>query len=285
MRNPSHLNWKEIHIQLSRLPNLHPITLHYFMHQFRLGNEVLVPFLSKKGILREGMAMLEIGCAEGGVLAAFHKANLSVAIGTDIETQRLQEARHIAKALSLPLEYFQHDILHDPLPPEWIGKFDIIVLRDVIEHLEDPERALRRIYTLLKDAGYVFFTFPPYYSPYGGHQHTLLNFWGRLPYIHLLPERFLEKVAASGWQPGRQEVMRLRRIRLSVPQIKEVSKRTGFSIISEKHYFLRPVFRYRLRAPLPAIPITPLVKAFPHLMQFFCTEAGFVLQKIGSGAA
>ncbi|MCX7606415.1 MAG: class I SAM-dependent methyltransferase [Bacteroidia bacterium] len=265
--------------RVSQLNELHPVVRHYWNHQFRLGWEVLVPFLSKERAFRPGMAVAEIGCAEGGVLMAFAVAGALNPVGTDIDPVRLQEGEKIATHLGLPVVFTHHDILQDFLPENWVSAFDLVVLRDVIEHLENTAEALRRIHQLLKPGGHVFFSFPPYPSPYGGHQHALLNFWGKLPYIHLLPEHLFEKMAASGWEAGRAEIFRLRKIRLSLPHIPSIAKQTGFEIVREKHYLLRPVFRYRLGLPIPSVSLPDIAKRFPSIAQFFCTEAGFLLRK------
>ncbi len=57
------------------------------------------------------------------------------------------------------------------------GRFDAITMFDVIEHLPDPERALRRAHALLSPGGRLFLTTPDLASPYarlmGAHWHHL----------------------------------------------------------------------------------------------------------------
>ena len=71
-----------------------------------------------------------------------------------------------------------------------IYKYDLIIMVDVIEHIELPSVALDRIYDLLKPGGYLYITFPPKESPYAGHQqhHKLLKY---IPWISLLPENII----------------------------------------------------------------------------------------------
>ena len=39
--------------------------------------------------------------------------------------------------------------------------FDQIVLKDVIEHIHDPEKLIRRLKLFLRPGGIIFFGFPP----------------------------------------------------------------------------------------------------------------------------
>ncbi|MDW7996317.1 MAG: methyltransferase domain-containing protein, partial [Bacteroidota bacterium] len=155
-------------------------------YQFRLGYEVLLPQLRAWGAFKPGATVAEIGCAEAGILMAFALAGAKAALGTDIAASRLHTAHLIADRAGIELELSLHDILHDPIPERWQGQYELVLLRDVLEHLENPTEALRRLRILLRAGGFVFITFPPYPSPYGGHQHLLRTLWGKLPYIHLL---------------------------------------------------------------------------------------------------
>ena len=70
---------------------------------------------------------------------------------------------------------------------EIIEKYDTIVIRDVIEHIEDKTTALANIFNLLKPGGKLFMSFPPKYCAYAGHQQTVPTLLGKLPYLHVLP--------------------------------------------------------------------------------------------------
>ncbi len=263
---------------LPTLEGLSAASRYYWSYQYELGRRVLVPELQRRGIFHPGDAVAEIGCAEGGVLMSFAEAGATSALGTDIALSRLESARRIAAQLGLEIAFAVHDILADPIPESWRGHYHLVLLRDVLEHLEAPETALRRIAQLLRPGGYLYISFPPYPSPYGGHQHLLHNFWGKLPYIHLLPEPLFERLIASGREPDRSEVRRLRRIRLSFERFHRAAAEAGYRIVLQKHYLLRPVFRFRFGLPLPAIELTPVARLLPDVLQFLCMEASYVLQ-------
>ncbi len=250
---------------------------YYWKYQFELGEDHLVPYLAKQGCFFAGDAVCEIGSAEGGALHALMQAGASYGLGTDISVSRIEVGAEISKLADLNVEYVEHNILTEPLPEDWVGKFDLVLLRDVIEHLEDTELALRNIHRLIKPGGFLFLTFPPYNSPFGGHQHTLAgNFFTKLPYIHLLPNAIFHKLIASGRENDIWEVKRLKNIALDAGKLTKAALNTDYSVFKQEYYLLRPVFK--MKFGLPPVKITPLAR-LPLVRNFFSLEAAFILKK------
>ncbi|MCS7298232.1 MAG: methyltransferase domain-containing protein [Bacteroidia bacterium] len=276
---PSHAQAKKLLEAVAEIKGVPPVVLHYWRHQFLIGWYELLPFLMNHGAFHPGMAVIEIGCGEAGVLSAFTVAGATEAAGTDIEKPRLEAAASIATALRLPLYLTLHDILRDEIPSQWHARFDLVLLRDVIEHLEDTAAALVRIAKLLRPNGHLMVVFPPYPSPFGGHQHLSVNRLMKIPYIHLLPDKLFYYVFRGDFLVERSEVLWLRRIRLSLPKFLRAVRSSEFEIVAQRHYLIRPAFRYRLKLPFPSVPLTALVRLLPSLMQYFCTEAGYLLRK------
>ncbi|MFY8000862.1 MAG: class I SAM-dependent methyltransferase [Candidatus Kapaibacteriota bacterium] len=253
---------------------------HYWGYQYRLAKEVLVPYLAKRGVFKNGNRVAEIGCAEAGVLMAFAEAGAKDVLGTDIEKARLDAGMAIAEDLHIPLTLSTHNVLFDDLQPAWEKAFDLVILRDVIEHLDDTRLALANIQRLLKPGGFLFVEFPPYNSPFGGHQHLLRNTLGRLPYTHLLPKPLFTKMTASGWHSvDIEEVRRLSKIRLMPKSFKAAAHAAGYAICHEQYYLLRPVFK--MKFGLPTIPLTPL-KWLPGVKELLSLEANYILQSTTS---
>ncbi len=248
---------------------------YYWGYQYRLGKDVVVPYLGEQGVFKAGDRVMEIGSAEGGVLAAFVEAGANDALATDIAQNRLDMGKRFAEYLSLPIEFKFHDILNQPVHPDWKESADLVILRDVIEHLDDTELALRKIKEFIKPGGFLYVTFPPYYSPFGGHQHNLKNIWGKLPYIHYMPDVVFDKLIASGRQADIQEVKRLRNIRMTPAKFLRAAENCGYSLFRKDYYLLRPVFK--MKFGLPAIKITPLA-ALPLVRDLFSLEASYILK-------
>jgi 2-polyprenyl-3-methyl-5-hydroxy-6-metoxy-1,4-benzoquinol methylase len=264
------------HIQTAR--DIPTNIKYYWGYQYRLAKEVLVPFLKRENVFKVGDRVAEIGCAEGGVLMAFADAGAREVLGTDIDAQRLEAGRHIAERLHISLVLSLHNVLDEIVYPEWQHSFDILILRDVIEHLDNTERALKNIQQLLKPGGFVFVEFPPYYSPFGGHQHLLQNLLGKIPYTHLLPKPlFLYMTARSKYEINRDEVRRLATIRLMPKSFKAAAAAAGFTIRREQYYLLRPVFK--IKFGLPTIALT-LFKWIPGVKEILSLEANYILQSV-----
>lgn len=249
---------------------------YYWGYQYRLGKEIVIPYLKSLNIATNNVNVSEIGSAEGGVLLAFAEQGSNFNLATDIAENRLKIGEFICSKLNINIEYCYHDIINQEPKAEWIGKFDIIILRDVIEHLDDTKLALKNIGKLLKKGGFLFVTFPPYHSPYGGHQHTLANFWGKIPYIHLLPDFIFHKLIASGRANDIEEVKRLQDIRLTSAKFKKAALETNYSVFNEDYYLLRPVFK--MKFGLPALKLTP-IKKLPLVKSLLSLEAAFILKK------
>lgn len=248
---------------------------YYWKYQYRLGYESLIPYLKELSAFSPDTDIVEIGSAEGGVVCAMKAFGAGKCLCTDIAENRLEMGKRISSILELDIEYKYHNILENEIPDEWRGRFDLALLRDVIEHLENPETALRAVKALIKPGGYLFVTFPPYHSPFGGHQHTVANFWGKAPYIHLLPKEIFANLISSGRKEDIGEVMRLRNIRLTADNFFDAAKNAGYSVAREEYYLLRPVFK--MKFGLPELKLTK-IKDLPLVKKYFALECAALLK-------
>ncbi|MCX8051941.1 MAG: class I SAM-dependent methyltransferase [Chlorobi bacterium] len=258
---------------------LEPHQRYYWRYQFLVGEHVLVPMLRRRGAFAPGMRVFEFGCGEAGVLGAFVRAGASRGVGADISAYRIEVGRRIADVCGLPLQLETRDLLGEPLPPDWCGAFDLILVRDVIEHLDDTAAALDVVRRLLVTGGHALVTFPPYYSPFGGHQHLLQTRLGMVPWVHLLPRPVFEIVVSGSDRPAdREEVRRLRSIRLTVEKFERAAASAGLEIVAADLYLLRPVFRFKFGLPTIALP--SVLRRTP-LANVVALEASYVLRSRG----
>ncbi len=262
--------------ELERVPQVSANERYYFGYQYGLGADFLVPYLLRKGVDFRGKNICEIGCGEGGVLAALADQGAEYALGIDIRQEALDRAEIIFPALGIHSEFKIHDITNQETPAEWRQQFDFVTLRDVMEHLDEPERSLRHVMEFLRPGGFLYIVFPPYYSPFGGHQHLLQNTWGKLPFIQFLPDPLFQPLIKSGRLGDIEEVNRLRKIRLTIEKFERVVKTVGLEIVDQELYFLRPVFK--LKFGLPAIRVNVL-KHIPGLREVAALEASYLLRK------
>jgi SAM-dependent methyltransferase len=97
-----------------------------------------------------GSRVLEIGCGFGDLLAGLPSAGRRV--GIDISGRMVEKARERHPEL----EVFVADVEHDELPE---GPFDVIVMSDVVGHLDDIQLAMERVSPLLAPGGRLVVTY------------------------------------------------------------------------------------------------------------------------------
>ena len=101
----------------------------------------------------EARRLLEIGCRAGNVLAAFGRAFPEVElIGSEIEPASVAAARARLPRLSL----VRADARHMP----FAGRFDVVGMFDVLEHIDEDERVLQELFATTRPGGGVLLTVP-----------------------------------------------------------------------------------------------------------------------------
>lgn len=100
-----------------------------------------------------GRRFLDVGCASGALGAALRDAGAAYVAG--VEAQPLA----VAKARDRLDNVVEGDILSASIPFS-PGDFDYIIFADVLEHLPDPETALRRYLPYLSPTGRIVVSVP-----------------------------------------------------------------------------------------------------------------------------
>lgn len=109
------------------------------------------------GFLPENAIILDAGCGNGEFI--FHAKSRYIVYGSDLSANaiahaknRFPDIKHLLTAGSL-----------NELNSQKI-KFDGVCLWDVIEHLEEPEEVIAKLFELLKPGGYMFLSTPKFDS-------------------------------------------------------------------------------------------------------------------------
>jgi 2-polyprenyl-3-methyl-5-hydroxy-6-metoxy-1,4-benzoquinol methylase len=100
-----------------------------------------------------GRRILDVGCASGCLAAALKKAGAAHVAGIE---QHLPAARRARERLDVLVE---GDAATASLPFA-AEEFDCIIFADVLEHLVDPEAAIRRLLPFLRKTGRVVVSVP-----------------------------------------------------------------------------------------------------------------------------
>jgi SAM-dependent methyltransferase len=130
--------------------------------------------------------VLEIGCGTGGITLHLARAGFH-AVGIDslqYDPEILVAGNAYARRLGLPSCLEPADAASLPFVD---GAFDAIVCFSVVEHLDDPLKALEEAIRVLKPGGVLFVSFPLFWSPHGGHLDDHI----RIPWFHILPKRLV----------------------------------------------------------------------------------------------
>ncbi len=103
----------------------------------------------------QGQRILCIGCGAGNDV--WYLAHENEVVGMDYANSGLEvAARHGIHVFSLDLNASQHLPFDD-------GSFDIVVCKDVLEHLLDPVQLIRECGRVLRDAGHIVISVPNHF--------------------------------------------------------------------------------------------------------------------------
>lgn len=245
----------------------------------RVTEEYIIPFLAEHMDLSKPLDVLEIGCGEAGVLKAFtnlgHKA-----YGIELEESRTELARSfMADELSSGKVGFLNKDVYDVDVEKDIGrKFDLVILKDVIEHIPEQEKFIPQIHKFLKPGGKVFYAFPPWYMPYGGHQQVLHGkLASKTPWYHLLPgitykwALKLFGVNASGIKT----MYEIKATGISIERFLKINKTSGFEETSRRFYLFNPIYKYKFG--LKPRRQNPVVSGIPFLRNFVTMGVYFLM--------
>lgn len=118
----------------------------------------LAPHLPADRGQRGERRVLDVGCACGGVLAAYVAEGWAVT-GIDLDPALLGLARvNLAEQGAADAPLLLHDATVDR--PELHGAFDLITANDVIEHVRHLDPFLRHLAAWLKPGGLIYFEIP-----------------------------------------------------------------------------------------------------------------------------
>jgi SAM-dependent methyltransferase len=231
----------------------------HFIEQKNHARSYLIPYLERHLPGFPRLRVLEIGCAEAGFLAALRDRGIR-ADGLELEPHRIA----LAKARNPDLEILAGDIT-DPCVVGKLGKtFDLIVMRDVIEHVPDKAAAFRNMRALLKPEGRLYITFPPRFSPFGGHHQNGKTLLKKIPYLHLLPRPLIRLFGRwTGEQPHIIESAIVNyHIGLSIRRFEALCITNGFTPQVKELFLFRPVYRTRMGIKPRRLPDLPLIREF-----------------------
>jgi SAM-dependent methyltransferase len=238
----------------------------------------VLPFIEKTKAITAGLKVLEIGCGEGGVLKPFLDKGC-ICVGVDLDTVRIPRALNnfTTEVASGQATFLVKNIYDDDFVSKYKNYFDLIILKDVIEHVPDQKKFIGHFKNLLAPNGQVFFGFPPWWMPFGGHQQLCAGFLSKLPWYHLLPNFLYKGLLKLGGESDAviNELLEIKTTRILIEELEAYSKANNFKIVNRQWYLINPIYKYKFG--LEPRKQFALLGAFPYLRNIWTTCAYYTI--------
>jgi SAM-dependent methyltransferase len=253
----------------------------YFQHQQANTAAHVLPFIESILPVSPGTQVMEVGCGEGGVLKAFLDRGC-IGTGVELDQPKAEMAGHfLREEIAAGKAVILHKNIYDvDFSEAYANRFQLIILKDVIEHIFDQQKLIAQLRGYLQPGGYIYFGFPPWYMPFGGHQQVCSSkFLNKLPWVHLLPN-FLYK-AVMRWFGERegtiQYMLETKETGISIERFERIVKKTGYTIVHEQHYLINPIYEWKfgLKAKLQFrwINKLPFIRNFLTTCSYYLVKA------------
>lgn len=249
----------------------------YFQEQGLTTASQVIPYIAQVMPITPDLRVAEIGCGEAGNLHPFLDLGCTC-VGIDIDEVKIKKGLELYKnhphleKLTLLIQNIYHTTAND-----LGGAFDLIIMRDVIEHIPDQHKFMGHLKQFLKPQGRVFFGFPPWRMPFGGHQQSGNHRWlSKLPYVHLLPE-FLHLGLWRWCGEPEGNIMAFKDIRdtgISISRFRRIVKDNGYQMDRETLFLINP--NYEVKFGLKPRKL-PFLFNLPWLRDFFTTAVYAVI--------
>jgi len=254
----------------------------YFNHQYLNTKKYVISFIKQKYSVVKGTKILEIGCGEGGVLKAFLELGC-LCTGVELDENKFIIANKLFRKdiINNNLKLIRKNIYNINFKKDLGSKFDLIILKDVIEHIENQKRLMAILKGFLKPKGFIYVGFPPWQMPFGGHQQICTNkILAITPYFHLLPNFLYKRILEIFGETNEniKELLKIKKTRISLEKFEDIIKKQNYDIINRKLYLINPIYEFKFR--FKPREQSKLISKIPHLRSYL-TTSGYYLIKPG----
>jgi SAM-dependent methyltransferase len=229
----------------------------YFEYERQIAVAHLIPWLQVRNAWPVAR-VLDVGCGYGGTLAALKSAAPECeAVGIDLDAEMVAMGRERAQG---SLELVAGDFF------EWASSsFDLILMRDVLEHIRKPAQALQRAVTMLRSGGRIYASFAPYWGPFGGHQQNGAGIFSRCPWVHYLPRALFHKLVPirgnsyKTLEALQADMASVEDTRLSLKGFGGAARAAGLRVQSLQLFLSRPDYQFKFGWPTCRFPQIPVI--------------------------
>jgi SAM-dependent methyltransferase len=242
----------------------------YFQEQSSTTEKYIIPYINELLPITPDLTIAEIGCGEGGNLKPFLDIGCKVT-GIDLAEDKIANANKYfsnhTKKNNLTL--ITEDIYK--LNPDIPLSFDLIIMRDTLEHIHDQDSFLEYLKIFMNPEGKIFIAFPPWRMPFGGHQQMCENdFLNKLPYFHLFPNRLYIKILKLfGENEARISALsEIKSTGISISGFRDILNKRNYKINKETLYLINPNYEIKFKIKPRRLP---KVLHIPYLKDFLTT--------------
>ena len=249
----------------------------YFDEQALTTHNFVVPFISDLVKFDSETTVLEIGCAEAGNLKPFLDMGCKCT-GIDISCGRIELAQEFYN--NHPSRQNLTLICEDIYKVSPDKKYDVIIMRDVIEHIPNQEEFMGFVKSFLKSDGKFFLAFPPWQNPFGGHQQVCKSkILSKLPWFHLFPNSFYTIILkAFGETEGTiNGLLEIKDTGISIDRFERILKHENYKTEKCVFWFINP--NYQTKFGLKPRKQIKIITSIPWLRNFFTTAMYYVVSK------
>lgn len=216
----------------------------------------------------KGKKVLDIGCGAECPLSFYLTENGAKVRAGDVSKEKVSQAKKFAKKANISVFCAEKLPFKDK-------EFDFIYMVDVLEHVNDPSKAIKEAARVTKDGGKIFLEYSPFYAyPTGHHLYGLGFPKGLLPF-QFMPRSLTKYLTLHSKLNGKDtpEFMfwqfdNLNRI--SVMQINKILRNEHLKKVDE---------RYCISLPHGEIEVN-FLRFLPILNELFTMSHSFVLHKL-----
>jgi len=250
--------------------------LQYINEQIITTQKYIVPFIQQVKQIDASLQVLEIGCGEAGNLKPFLDLGCRCT-GVDFSTHKIEKGKEFfaAHPFAANIRLISDDIYNTK---EFNAQFDIIIIRDVIEHIHDQDKFLVLLKDLMTPNGVVFFAFPPWQNPFGGHQQICESkILSSFPYYHLLPVPLYRAVLKLfGENEGKiNGLLEIKETGISLERFERLFKKNGYVEKLRTIYFINP--NYEVKFGTKPRKLAKFLSEIPYLRNYISTCGYYLL--------
>lgn len=250
----------------------------YFNEQGAVTAKYVIPFIEPVKSINKDSVIMEIGCGEAGNMKPFVDMGCKV-IGIDLAPNKIENGKKYYEnhPNKNNLTLIAEDIYK--VNPDSVAKADLIIMRDTLEHIPDQDKFLSIVSSFLKPDGKIFFGFPPWRMPFGGHQQMCVNkYLSLVPFFHLLPVPIYKGILKMFKEPQNKVdgLMEVRDTRISIQRFLHLAEKHHFKIDKQVLYMINP--NYELKFKMKPRKLDKILD-IPYLRDFYVTTCYFIISK------